>query len=250
MTAQKNNIQVSVVIPAYNEVTYVGRLLEALSLQDFKGFEVIVSDAQSDDGTKEVVKSFSDRLSVTLVESPPQGPAAGRNVGATNAQGEWLLFLDADDDIDDPQFINTILSITRSQGWGSSSTVMHVRNASITERLGTYLNYQYTKLLAHSKHPVAGGWCIFTRRKLFEKHQGFNAKIQFGEDYDYISRVGYAGFGFIEDTYYYLDLRRAREEGLSFTWKCIKNEVYRHTHGYNLERSTIPYEFGKHDERK
>jgi len=74
--------QVSVVIPAYNEATYIDRLLEALAKQTFKDFEVIVSDAESKDGTEEVVKSFEDKLAIKFVESPPRGPGAGRNVGA------------------------------------------------------------------------------------------------------------------------------------------------------------------------
>lgn len=241
---------VSVIIPAYNDATYVDRLLEALTKQNFSDFEVIVSDAQSKDGTVELVKNFVEKLNIKLVESPPKGPAAGRNKGAKVARGEWLLFLDADDDIDDPDFISTILEITKKKGWQSSTTIMRVREATILERTGTYLNYQYTKLLAHTKHPVAGGWCIFTRRDLFEKHNGFNEKIQLGEDYDYISRVGKYGFGFIEDTYYYLDLRRFREEGLKFGFKNIWNEIYRHTHGYNLEKNPVKYEFGKHKERE
>src|SRR5450432_2773958 len=100
---------VSVVIPAYNEVSYIDRLLGALTKQNFKDFEVIVSDAESKDGTKEVADSFKTRLDITFVEAPPKGPAFGRNQGAKHAQGEWLLFLDADDDIDDRGFIRLLL---------------------------------------------------------------------------------------------------------------------------------------------
>ncbi len=78
---------ISVVIPAFNEATYIDRLLHALCLQNFTDFEVIVSDAQSKDGTSEIVKSFAPRLRVKYVESPPKGPAAGRNRGATEAMG-------------------------------------------------------------------------------------------------------------------------------------------------------------------
>lgn len=241
---------ISVVIPSYNEASYIDRLLTALSHQNYENFEVIVSDATSSDGTKEIVASFKNTFDVVFVESPPKGPAAGRNIGAQRARGEWLLFLDADDDIDDPNFLQTVLSETTANGWQSSSTIMRLKNANIFERMGTTLNYRYVKLLARTKHPVAAGWCIFTRRDLFEQHKGFNEKIQFGEDYDYITRVGSQGFGFVESTYYYLDLRRPREEGWRFAAKGILNEVYRHTHGYNMEKNPIKYEFGKHKNRK
>jgi GT2 family glycosyltransferase len=127
---------------------------------------------------------------------------------------------------------------------------MKVRDASVFERFGTWANYKYTKLLQNTKHPVAAGWCILTRRDVFEKHKGFNEKIQFGEDYDYVSRSSRGAFGFTENTYYYMDLRRARAEGIRFAIKGVANEIYRHTHGYNLEKNPIKYEFGKHKTRE
>jgi glycosyltransferase involved in cell wall biosynthesis len=244
------HIQVSVVIPSYNDASYIDRLLEALSKQKHKNFEVIVSDAQSKDGIEKVVGSFKEHLNIKLVQSPPKGPAAGRNIGAKSAKGEWLLFLDADDDIDDPNFISILVNEAQSHNWKTASTVMKVRDASIIERFGTWANYKYTKLLQNTKHPVAAGWCILTRRDIFEKNGGFNEKIQFGEDYDYVSRSSRGAFGFSEKTYYYMDLRRARAEGVKFAIKGVANEIYRHTHHYNLEKNPFKYEFGKHKTRE
>src|ERR1051326_4187583 len=165
--------KVSVVIPTYNEATYVDRLLEALVKQNFKDFEVIVSDAESKDGIDKVVQDFSQSLDIKLVESPPQGPGAGRNYGAKHAQGEWLLFLDADDDIDDPNFIDTLLEETQKRGWNTSSAKMK----GMARGQNLWFHYRYQKLLARTKRPVASGWCIFTRRSVFETAGGFNEMI-------------------------------------------------------------------------
>jgi glycosyltransferase involved in cell wall biosynthesis len=246
----KKDPQVSVVIPAFNDATYIDRLLEALSRQNYDSFEVIVSDAGSKDGTDKVVNNFKNKLDIKLIENPPKGPAAGRNDGAKVAHGSWLLFLDADDDIDDSNFIAVLLGEAKSHGWKTASTIMKVRDASVLERFGTWANYKYTKLLQNTKHPVAAGWCILTRREVFEKNGGFNEKIQFGEDYDYVSRSSRGAFGFTEKTYYYMDLRRARAEGIKFAIKGFANEIYRHTHHYNLEKNPIKYEFGKHKKRE
>jgi len=240
---------VSVVIPAYNEATYIDRLLEALARQNFKDFEVIVSDAKSKDGTKEVVNSFKDKLDITFTEAPPKGPGHGRNVGAKLARGEWLLFLDADGDIDDPDFILTLLRETQKHSWSTSSAKMRVK-ANFIVGLGTAILYRYQKLLAHSKHPIAQGYCIFTKRVVFEDNEGFNEKIHFGEDNDYVSRVAGHGFGFVDSTHYYIDLRRNRQEGIiRFSLKNIWHEVYRLTHLNNLENQPFEYEFGKHKKR-
>jgi glycosyltransferase involved in cell wall biosynthesis len=244
-----NKPEVSVIIPAYNEATYIDRLLKALSKQNFENFEVIVSDAQSKDGTDKVVDSFKKKLNIKFLEAPPKGPAYGRNQGAKAAQGEWLLFLDADDDLEEPDFIATLVNRAKSNNWATASAKVVVRNASLAERFGNWANYQYIKLLAHTKHPVAPGWCILTKRKTFEEANGYNEKIQFGEDYDYVSRVGSQGFGFVDSAHYVMDLRRARQEGIGFAIKGIKNEIYRHTHGYNLENNPNQYKFGHHKRR-
>ena len=237
---------VSVVIPAYNEATYIDRLLEALAKQNYKNFEIIVSDAQSKDGTEEVVKKFVDILDIKFVESPPKGPGHGRNVGAKHAKGEWLLFLDADDDIDDEDFIDTLLKETENRGWNTSSAKMKTRNGPSYATL-----YYYQRLLAHTKRPVASGYCIFTKRNIFEKSGGFNERIKFGEDYEYVSRTAKSGFGFVKSTYYYVDTRRNKSEGFGLTWRGTLNEFYRLLHGYKkLEKQPIKYEFGKHPKRK
>lgn len=248
MVKQSSNI--SVVIPTYNEATYINRLLDALINQRHVSFEVIVSDAESKDGIEKVVTKYQDKLTIKLVQSPPTGPGQGRNIGAAQAKGDWLLFLDADDTIDDPGFIAKLVSEAEANNWQTASAKYKHEDASAIEKIGRSINYRYIKLLAHTKHPVAPGWCILTKRALFEKHKGFNPKIQFGEDYDYVTRVGKYGFGFVETTYYYVDLRRAREEGWRLSCKAVANEIYRHTHHYNLEKNPYKYEFGQHKTRR
>lgn len=241
---------VSVIIPTYNDATYAERLLEALVRQNYSNFEVIVSDADSNDGIDSIVEKFKENLKISLVISKPLGPSHGRNIGAKKAKGEWLLFLDADDDIDDPDFIKTMVETAETNKWQTASAKINASRGTAKERIGMGLNYRYIKLLAKTKHPVAPGWCILTKRKVFEKHLGFNENIKFGEDYDYVSRVGERGFGFVDQTYYYVDFRRARSEGWRLTFKAIGNEIYRHTHRYNLEKNPFKYEFGKHKERE
>lgn len=241
---------VGVIIPTYNDASYLERLLQALTAQNDIHFEVIVSDAESKDNIKEIIRRFQNTLQLSLVQSPPKGPAHGRNHGAETAKAPWLLFLDADVDIDDPQFIKTLVNKAEENGWQTASAKISGARGTLKEKVGMGINYRYIRMLAKTKHPVAPGWCILTKKDIFKKHQGFNEKIHFGEDYDYVSRVGEHGFGFVEDTYYYVDFRRAREEGWRLTYKAVANEIYRHTHGYDLENNPFTYEFGKHKKRK
>lgn len=238
--------RVSVVIPAYNEATYIDRLLEALAKQHFKDFEVIVSDAQSKDGTKEVVASFKDKLDIKLVEAPPNGPAHGRNIGAVKARGEWLLFLDADVDIEDLDFIEELLQKTEAEGWKTSSAQLKVEG-SLLGKIGH--SQGYMNMAAHTKHPIFQGYCMFTQRQVFEQLNGFNEKIRYGEDNDYATRSAPYGFGFVKKLYYNVDPRRYEQEGIRLLLKNVGHEVYRLTHGFSFENNKQTYEFGKHQKR-
>lgn len=239
--------QVSVVIPAYNEATYIDRLLEALSKQKFDGFEVIVSDAQSKDGTKEVVDNFKNRLNIKLVEAPPKGPAFGRNQGAQQAKGEWLLFFDADVDLDDPDFIRKLIDGAAKQKWSTSSGQLKVGGKSLLGKIGH--NQGYMNLMARTKHPIMQGYCMLTRRDVFEKLNGFNENLHYGEDNDFAMRSAPYGFGFVKNAYYIVDPRRYEQEGWKLLFKNMSHEIYRLTHGFSFEKNSATYEFGTHKRR-
>jgi len=88
----------SVVIPTYNRAAKLKRALDSLVAQTFRAFEVLVSDDGSDDGSREIVEQYADRLTVSyLWEENWGGPARPRNRGIAAARGEWVCFLDADD---------------------------------------------------------------------------------------------------------------------------------------------------------
>ncbi len=238
---------VSVVIPAYNEATYIDRLLQALAQQNFKGFEVIVSDARSKDGTKEVVESFKNKLDVHFYEAPPKGPAYGRNQGAKHARADWLLFLDADVDLDDPDFMSKLVTGTELNDWNTSSGQLKVGGNSLLGKLGH--NQGYLNFMAHTKHPIMQGYCMLTRRKVFKELNGFNENLQYGEDNDYATRSARFGFGFVKNAHYVVDPRRYEQEGWSLLFKNMGHELYRLTHGFTFERNKSSYQFGKHKPR-
>ena len=238
---------VSVVIPAYNEATYIDRLLEALSRQNFDSFEVIVSDAESKDGTKEVVDSFKHKLDIKFIVAAPKGPAFGRNQGAKHSRGQWLLFLDADVDIPDPYFIEKLLSKTIDKNWQTSSAQLEVMPGSLLGKIGH--NQAYMNLMAHTKHPIFQGYCMFTKRDVFEKLKGFNEKIRYGEDNDYATRSSPYGFGFVKGVHYLVDPRRYQQEGWKLLFKNMSHEFYRLTHGFNFEQNKAEYRFGRHRPR-
>ena len=91
-------MDLSVVIPTYNGGAVLRRTLDALRKQDEPAdrFEVIVVDDGSTDGSTEGIDRVSGPVSVRLLRQRNQGRAAARNLGAAEARGRAILFLDAD----------------------------------------------------------------------------------------------------------------------------------------------------------
>jgi succinoglycan biosynthesis protein ExoA len=88
----------SVVLPVRNEASHIGTVLAGLGGQIYPHdrFEVVVADGESTDGTAKVVERFAKdaSLSVRLLRNPARLSSAGRNVGARNARGQYILFMD------------------------------------------------------------------------------------------------------------------------------------------------------------
>lgn len=91
-----NTITISAVIPAYNAEQYIARAIQSVLSQTRPVEEIIVVDDGSTDGTAEAVLAFGDK--VKLLQQPNAGVSAARNAGIKAATGQWIAFLDADDE--------------------------------------------------------------------------------------------------------------------------------------------------------
>ena len=96
---------VSVIIPAYNQAHYLAYALRSVLAQTLIAWEAIVVDDGSTDNTREVAASFNDAR-IRYIYQANQGLSGARNTGVSAAQGEFLAFLDSDDELT-PEFLRT-----------------------------------------------------------------------------------------------------------------------------------------------
>lgn len=89
---------VSVVIPTYNRSTVLKRSVGIVLKQTFGEFEVLIIDDGSTDNTQEIVERLSDNRIRHLQFAENQGANAARNAGVEAARGEYIAFLDVDDE--------------------------------------------------------------------------------------------------------------------------------------------------------
>ncbi len=92
---------VSVIIPAWRSAATIGRALRSVAAQTVKPLEVIVIDDGSDDGSFEAAEACREMMNgihLVVIRQDNKGAGAARNAGVRAAKGEWLAFLDADDE--------------------------------------------------------------------------------------------------------------------------------------------------------
>lgn len=91
---------VSIVIPAFNSAAFIAAAVDSLLAQNVGDWEaVIVDDGSTDDTALVAQRAAGTDRRIRFVSQPNSGTAEARNTGAALAQAEWLLFLDADDEL-------------------------------------------------------------------------------------------------------------------------------------------------------
>lgn len=92
----QNNRKVSVVIPCFNDGSYIVNAIRSILNQTYKNIEVIIVDDGSNIETKQILDEINID-SVTVIYQENSGPSVARNLGISKAIGNYIVTLDADD---------------------------------------------------------------------------------------------------------------------------------------------------------
>jgi glycosyltransferase involved in cell wall biosynthesis len=91
----QEHVRITAIVPTYNREATVGRAVDSVLAQVYPAAEVIVVDDGSQDGTRERLQPYRERI--RYIYQPNAGVSAARNRGASEARSEWIAFLDSDD---------------------------------------------------------------------------------------------------------------------------------------------------------
>jgi glycosyltransferase involved in cell wall biosynthesis len=93
-------MKISVIVPIYNTEQYLSRCLDSIISQSFTDFELLLIDDGSTDGSGLICDSYADRdRRIRVFHKQNGGVSSARNLGIDKAQGEWLYFVDSDDEL-------------------------------------------------------------------------------------------------------------------------------------------------------
>lgn len=181
--------RVSVIVPARDEERNIGACVTSLLDQDYPAFEVIVVDDGSTDATPRVLDELrrthmhGTRLRVSRVEQLPEGWAGkthALHTGASEAEGEWLLFTDADTR-HEPSALRTAVRLARERdldllSFGTTQDVPDFWGRVLMPMayMGISLQYPVGQVNdPHSPVAIANGQYILIRREMYRRIGGY-----------------------------------------------------------------------------
>jgi glycosyltransferase involved in cell wall biosynthesis len=200
------NPKVSVVIPTYNRAAKVRKGIESVLTQTFSDLEIIVVDDGSADDTANVIaKTFGDRIRYYYQTN--QGASAARNRGIAEARGEWIAFLDSDDEWERDKLewqFKTLERFTPECG-GCYTDVRLVNNPETRTFFQLAKeSYRHQGQMGVSKQalellvrPGGAGMVIclssfMGRADLIRKTGGFDLKLPYSQDSEFLFRLAMA----------------------------------------------------------
>lgn len=185
---------ISIVIPTYNRVVLLQKAIASVVAQTYTNWELIVVDDGSTDGTAEIIYSIKDSR-ILLLPLPHAGNIASlRNAGAKAGSGEWIAFLDSDDEwVSNKLEIQLPLLLQEKKRWSYGGyELIDEASQTIPGKYGTFraVSGWIARPLITTEVAVNIG-SLMIERKFFNEVGGFNTapKLLYREDYELALRL-------------------------------------------------------------
>lgn len=189
-------MNISVIIPLYNKGALVKRAIDSVLSQTYQEFEIIVLDDGSKDDSAQYVKEYTDdRVKYYYKENG--GVSSARNYGIEKSTNDWIVFLDADDELlpNALEIFQDLINENKSVHFvvGGIKWIKEVHNKDIVETGNTQIYKQ-----RFTKHPHFHFWCnrfyaaprnMAIHKDSIIKYGGFDTRMSFYEDLEFSLRA-------------------------------------------------------------
>ncbi len=206
-------IKVSVIIPALNEENYIKKTLKSINKQSIprRDYEIILSDGKSKDKTIKFSKKYADKI----ISMKNKTISEARNIGASKAKGEYLVFIDADTTVSETLLESVIKALQDKNIVGGFVHYRFKTDSTIIKLLSIIFGFiNYLTSLIIPKNAIVAGICLFARRSTFNKINGFDKTLVTSEDNDLAHRLLKKGKFVLINEYVYTSDRRLKKMGL------------------------------------
>ena len=181
-------MKISVIIPTFNRKKTLGRAVQSVMNQSLSPFEILIIDDGSNDGTEEWVKENFQNMRYIYQDN--HGVSSARNIGIENAHGDWVAFLDSDDE----WLPNKLYEQAKAMDSNPEMKFFHTNEIWI--RNGVRVNQM-------KKHKKYGGYIfekcldicrvspssVLIQKEVFDNIGIFDESLRVCEDYDLWLRI-------------------------------------------------------------
>jgi len=197
----KDSPYVSIIIPCLNEVDFIENCLEnMLSQEDVSGgYEVIVVDGMSDDGTREKLLSLAEKTeTVRVVDNPRRIQAAALNIGIREALGDVIVRIDAHSRYEKDYVHSCVAALEETGADNVGGAWVAKGNGYVSRAIAAAFNSPFSCGGALSHNPNYEGWVDSVylgcwKRELFDKIGHFNERLVCSEDEELNLRIAQSG---------------------------------------------------------
>ncbi|MEW6570513.1 MAG: glycosyltransferase [Nitrospirota bacterium] len=195
--------KVSIIIPTFNRAEFLRSAIKSVLNQTFQDFEIIVVDDASKDNTREVVDRFHDSRIKYLYHNNNGGEAHARNTGMMNSNGQYIAFLDDDDEwLPDKLRLQVDLLDRSSVKCGLVYTgyvaIDRINEKILLRRFPVKRGEVQEEILVGNF--IGAPSTVVLRRECIERVGLFDERITYGLDYDLWIRISeHYHFDYVED---------------------------------------------------
>ena len=181
-------MNISVVIPTYNRKELLKRSIDSVINQTIKPSEIIIVDDGSNDGTEAMVKKKYDSLK--LIKQKNKGASAARNSGIKASSGEWICFLDSDDEWKNDKLEKQIAAVANNSDYKFfHSNEIWIKNGKRINQKKKHKKYGgdiFKKCLDMCRISPSS---VLIDKSIFEEIGFFNENLVVCEDYELWLRI-------------------------------------------------------------
>lgn len=191
------NINISIIIPAYNAENYILKLIERIESQTLLPNEIIIVDSSSSNNIRVLIENRKNKLNIIVKNIKFSYPGSARNIGVSYSKNDWIAFLDC----------RTIPEID----W-LESIVKNIRKNE-TQFIGACrlcsADTEFKKILravSYGRIPAKSLAGSLISKNLFSQIGGFNPSVRAGEDLEWFDRF--------------------KVNGINLEWDCNPHLIY------------------------
>jgi glycosyltransferase involved in cell wall biosynthesis len=186
--------KVSIVIPTYNRACLLRKAIFSVLNQTYRDFEIIVVDDASNDNTIDVISALNNKKIKYVRNEYNKGEAGARNTGILNTNGQYIAFLDDDDEWFPKKLelqVDKIENSPQKTGLIYTSIIRcyYKENKLIRKYQSIALHKGETYHILMKLNIIGTPSCVLIRRKCAERIGLFDSAIAYGLDYDYWIRI-------------------------------------------------------------